>query len=936
MPANPLIGREDEIDRVEAFLDGVAQGPSALVLSGEAGIGKTSLWETGVDEARRRHVRVLSCRGVEIEASLSFAVLSELLADVLDETAPSLPPPRRHALEVALLLVEPGDYSPDPYAIGLAVLDVLRVLAKEGPLLVAFDDVQWLDPSSAGALQIAFRRLRDDPVGLLTTVRRKPDAPVTLELKGALPEARLASVPVGPLSPGAIHRLLKERLGLELTRPELTRVQEATAGNPFFALELGRELVRTGERPAPGRALRVPEGLHELLGGRLARLPAETVDVLLLVAALSRATVDLVTAAHGDRERVLAALEAAAGEAVVELDDSRIRFLHPLVASICYEQAPPWKRRAVHRALAGVVHDTEECARHLALAAEGPDPAVALALDSAGEEAAARGATAGAGELLELAAELTEDDPPLTGRRRLRAAHFHRLAGDGERAVAILQRLRPSVPNGAERADVLLELALTRRVTSTEMIELCDEALAEVPGDDARASRILAYRSFSRLFQANVRQGLVDARAALQRAEQVGDPTLLAVAIARVGQAEVWGADITPGLVERGVELEERLGLPLEYYQSPRVAFARLLTGSGQLERGHAIFEELQQRAAERGDEGSRGQILWRLSLAEWYMGRWQQAVDHAAAALEIADQTQDAHQRIFMGRIKALIEVDLGLVDSARSAAEEALRLAEERSDEVNVFTCLGVLGRLELVLGDLEAAGARLRDFPARALSLGYNDPTAPFWEDAIEALTVLGELDRARAYLEPYEQHAARVGDPWAVACAARCRGLLSAAAGDVSAAFAAFDTALTELAGRPYPLERGRTLLSLGTVRRQAQQRKAAREALEQALAIFEELGAPLWAEKARAELARISGRAPSSEELTGTERRVAELAAQGRTNKDIAAELYLGLSTVEAHLSHVYRKLGVRRAGLAGRLADAQGLPAKTGGDAAQT
>ena len=197
----------------------------------------------------------------------------------------------------------------------------------------------------------------------------------------------------------------------------------------------------------------MPESLHELLGGRLARLPAETVDVVLHAAALARPTVELVAAAHGDRERVLEALDAAVREGVVELDDSRMRFAHPLLASICYEQAPLWKRRAVHRALAGAVTEVEERARHLALAADGPDAAVASELDAAAEQAAARGATAAAAELSELAAELTPADPALARQRRLRAASFHRLAGDGERAAAMLEQLLPEVPSGVERAE---------------------------------------------------------------------------------------------------------------------------------------------------------------------------------------------------------------------------------------------------------------------------------------------------------------------------------------------------------------------------------------------------------------------------------------------------------------------------------------------------
>jgi DNA-binding CsgD family transcriptional regulator len=921
MSERSVIGREQERASIREFLASVAEGPRALVLSGEPGIGKTVLWEEGVGQAERRLTRVLVHRGIEAEAPLSFAGLSDLLAPVLEDVAPSLPSPRRHALEVALWLADPGERPPEQGAIGLAVLDVLRALASDAPVVVALDDLQWLDAASAGVLQIALRRLRDEPVGLLATLRSGAELAAPLELERTFQADRFEQLTVGPLTLAELHRLLKERLGLELTRPELGRLVEVTAGNPFFAIELGRELVRTNTRPAPGRALRVPEGLHELLGGRLARLPAETVDVLLQVAALARPNVDLVAAAYGDRGRVIAALEAASQEGVVELDDSRIRFSHALLASICLEQAPLWKRRAVHRALAGSVVDVEERARHLALAAEGPDAAVAAELDAAAEQAAVRGATAAAAELSELAAELTPEDAPQGRRRRLAAAHFHRLAGDFARAAAILDRLREHVPGGAERADVLFERALTRTTSPQTMIELCGEALSEASDDDARSARILAYQSFIRLFQTDVHGGLEDARAALAKAERADDPALIAVAIARVGHAETWAGLNTPGLVERGAEMEERLGLALEYYESPRVAFARILTALGGIEQGRAILEELVARAAARGDEPSRGQLLWRLSLLEWYAGNLRLALEHADVAFEIAEQNRDLHQRAFQGRIKALVEADLGLVDEARSSAESGLAYAQQIADEVNVTTCLGALGRLELALGNFDGAAGYLRDLPERLLTGGFNEPTSPIWADAIDVLVTVGELDRARAYLVAHEEHARRFGSRWAVAGAERCRGLLAAREGDLPAAVAAYERSLDELAGMPHPLERGRTLLCLGAVRRQAQERKAARDALDQALAIFDELGARLWAAKAQAELARISGRrAPSSEELTGTEQRVAELAAQGRSNKEIAAELYMGVSTVEAHLSRVYRKLDVRRAGLAARLA----------------
>jgi DNA-binding CsgD family transcriptional regulator len=934
--AGTVIGRDAELDFVHALVDQVVGGPAGLVLSGDPGIGKTILWHAGVEDARRRFERVLTCRGVEAEASLSFAGLSDLLGDVLEEAAPSLVAPRRRALEVALRLAEPGEGPPDPLAIGLAVHDLLQALAMQGPMLVAIDDVQWLDPASAGVLEVALRRLRKDPIGLLVTVRRAAAMPVPLGLDRSVPEQRLKLLSVGPLSLGALHHLFSHRLGLKLTRSELAQVQEASGGNPFFALELGRELARTRARPAAGRSLRVPESLRELLGGRLAQLPAEIADVLLQVSALARPTVELVATAHGDLGRVREAISAAAEDEIVELDESRVRFAHPLLGSICYERAPVWKRRAVHRALAAAVTDTEERARHLALAAEGPDAAVASELDRAAEHAASRGATAAAAELCEMAAALTADDHALSRCRRLRAAHYHRFAGDGQRAAALLEELLRELPSGVERADVLFELFSTRRGDLVRA-ELFEDAVAEAAGDDARSARILALQSGFHLWNTDARAALVAARSALEKAERSDDPRLVAEVIARVGTVEAYAWEISPGLLERGAEMEERLGLELDYDESPRYSLARLLMRLGEIERSRGILEELERKAAARGDESTRVMILWPLSMLEWLAGRWPLALEHARAAYELGEQGQHVHGRAWVARMKALLEAELGLVEQARISAEEGLAFTRATPNEFSQVAALGVLGRLELELGNLEAAAGHLRDLPGRLLAGGMNDPTAPVWADAIETLITVGELEQACSYLESYELHSNRIPGAFSRAGASRCRGLFAAAEGDLDGGLRTLEHALAEPERFTYPLERGRSLLCLGTLRRQALQKKVSRDALEQALAIFEGLGARLWAEKTRAELGRISGRRASGDELTETETRVATLAAEGLSNKQIASVLFMGVSTVESHLSHVYRKLGVRsRAGLATRLAIALDGGAKPVGEATQS
>jgi DNA-binding CsgD family transcriptional regulator len=292
--------------------------------------------------------------------------------------------------------------------------------------------------------------------------------------------------------------------------------------------------------------------------------------------------------------------------------------------------------------------------------------------------------------------------------------------------------------------------------------------------------------------------------------------------------------------------------------------------------------------------------------------------------ALELAEQTGEVQYAAMACSYTASVQADAGLVEQARATAQRGLACAEQMRDEVYSVLNLAALGAVEFALGNLDEAGRTLRELPSRLLATGHRQPgPVDVWQNTIETLIALGDLDQARAYLTQYEALAA-LASRRARGSAARCGGLMAAAEGDAAAAFAAFDRSLAELGTVQYPLERARTLLALGSVHRQAKHKRLARDALDHALAIFEELGAPLWAEKARAELRRISGRRPASDELSETEERVAALAAQGRSNRQIAAELYVSVRTVEGHLSHAYRKTGVRsRAQLTRRLMSAE-------------
>jgi DNA-binding CsgD family transcriptional regulator len=439
-------------------------------------------------------------------------------------------------------------------------------------------------------------------------------------------------------------------------------------------------------------------------------------------------------------------------------------------------------------------------------------------------------------------------------------------------------------------------------------IALCDEARSEAGTDDIRLTRILGVRSLYGLIGLDIRQGISDAREALAGAERIGDPRLIATMIARVGHAESYAADPTPGLLERGVEIEGRLETGLGAIDSPRFILARRLLLCGEVGRADTALRSWRPMRAREATTitrtsssgtapGPSGPLAAFVSRSSSPTGR-KSSADRSRCGMNAPGWAASGRwwRRTW---------------DWPKRPGRQGIARAQELSLAQYDAFCRSTLGRVELVAGNLEAAGVHLRDLPDQLFAAGLNDPALPLWADTFETLVGLGELERARGYVRRHEQTAQAIGNPWAAAVGARCRGLISAAEGGWPAAFSALEQALANLDGLELPLERARTLLCLDATRRRAHQKRAAREVLEQAVATFEETAVLPWADKARAELARIAGRGPYSTGLAETEHRVAELAAAGRSNKEIAVELFIGPSTVEAHLSRAYRKLGIR-------------------------
>jgi DNA-binding CsgD family transcriptional regulator len=917
--SNAIVGREAELRRVEELVGAVADGPAGLLIEGEIGIGKTTMWKQGLRAAGSRSLRVLACRPIQSETRLAYAALGDLLAEVPDATLATLPRPQRHAVEVALLRAEPEGQEPLPRAVALGVLGMLGALARERPTLVAVDDVQWLDQASERALAFALRRLSDERVGVLVALRADTMAGVPLGLDHALPEGRLDRLRLGPLGGEALARLLAARLGGALPRWALARLQRAAAGNPLVALEVGRALLEHGGEAGD---LPIPASLQGLVGDRLALLPAPAREAARVAAALSRPTPALLGLVMGG-SRAEAAVEEAVRAGVVELDGGQLRFTHPLLASVAYAQTPPSERRELHGRLAGVLDDPEERARHLALATEEPDAAVAAALDEAARRAWARSAPDEAAELSEQAFRLTPaGDREQARRRGVEAAERHYEAGRTEHARALLEEVLAAAEPGRARAQVLARLGWVRsqREGFHAGAEVFAAALAEA-GDDP-ALRVEVEEGLAWCLHSTTGVDAADrhARTALELAEALGEPSVLAGALSHVAFLDTLRGD---GIAMASIERALRLGRPPGWSQilgRPDWIHTMLLQWAGRHGAARQRLEALHRDAVDRGDEHDLPFVLFSLARAELLGGDWQAARRHAAACRDSTLQSGLAGERPFALTIEALVEAHLGLAAPARAKIDEGLQLVRRLGVRPAGMELLAVRGFLELSLGEAARADETLSRLAEEVELTGLREPGLfRFHGDAVEAKVAAGRHDQARALLDRLDGRVARLGRPWEEMVACRGHALLAAALGERGAAQAALRRALEVHEQLEEPFERARTLLVLGSVQRRDRQKRAARESLRAALATFDRLGAALWSARAQAELARVPGGTPAAG-LTPTEQRVAELIAAGRTYREAADALFISPKTVQWNLSKIYRKLGVRsRAELAARL-----------------
>lgn len=903
-----------ESHEVTEFLTRASKAPCALVIEGAAGIGKSTFWLAAVQQARDHGFRVLSARPTSAATVSAYAVVADLLTGVDPTTWANLPKPQRLAIDRVMVRATDDAVAADPRAIAAAFLAVIEQVADREELILAIDDLQWVDPSSASVIGFAARRM-SQPVGIVAAVRTEQHKNPGTWLQLYRPDA-LHRIEIRPMSLGKLHRVVSERLGRSFTRPTMVRIHQISGGNPFYAIELARAIDDEAVRPG----MQFPVTLAELVRVRLDGLDSATQDLLLAAACLGEPTTELLaTAIAADSNDADTLIEQAEKAAILVLDGHRVRFSHPLLSSGVYTSAAPARRQDMHRRLADIVTEPESRARHLALAATRGDPVTLESLDAAAETARIRGAPIAAAELLDLAIGLGGDTPQ---RRILSAAH-HFNAGGASTARAMLTQIIDDPVPGPLRAQALNLLGMMSQVEDSLLdgADYLERALADVEDDVELRIQVLVSLAW-----VQVRLGRLDASAhsirdAVEHAESLGQSGLLSRAL---GMRATVHMLIGKGLDESGRRRALVLDDPRAAVPSvlrPTFHSAMVLAWAGHCDDAHDQFAAVRQRCVDEGDESDLVFVSFHSVLNEIWRADFSQAALIAEDTFERAQPLGGALQLSAALTARAIVAAYGGRVNDARRDISEAIKPIRRSGSQLLTGSALAVQGFLEVSLGNHQAAIDALEPLLRRVMAAPEATEifVAGFLPDAAESLIQLGRLSEAEPLIEALEGNGRRLDRPWMLAAGGRCRAMSLAARDDLKAATAAVEAAMVQHDRLPMPFERARTQLLLGQLQRRRRMKSAASSTLRSVQQTFDELGTPLWAARAGAELAPANTDPRSTGDLNAAERRVAELAASGMTNREVAATLHISPKTVEVNLSRVYHKLSIRSRAELGRL-----------------
>jgi DNA-binding NarL/FixJ family response regulator len=887
-PWPAVVGRDAELERVHAFVAGVSSGPRALVIRGEPGIGKTTLWHAALERCRRAGFTILSARPGEEEMPLALGGL----IDLFERVAPD---------------VRAWREEPDAFSRARAVLESLRRVAERAPSVVAIDDVQWLDEGTAHALRYALRRLESLPVGVLATAR--PGGHDPLRLSSALESGRIDTIPLGPLGLDALRRVVAAVVS-SISRPALRRIHEVSGGNPLYAIELARGLEGEDRSGGPGEPLALPDSLQAAIARRLEAVPAELIPLLEAVSALGVGALGALREVMGDAD-VEGQLAQAERHGLLVLDeDLQARFSHPLIGSAVYGRIGPLPRRALHRRLADLAMDPDVRARHLAMSTDDPDRDAAALLEAAADRAHDRGSSDLAAEFAGHSLRLTPLDDPEAARRRALAEIVHlAAAGEASRARALAERLVARTPPGPARAEVLVQWFRVGNDDLAEGDDLLARAVKEAGEDDRLRGRVLDILGWLRgAYRGDLRSGIECAREAVTLATRVGDPDLELLASGHLGHLAALAGAPMPELMDRALALSERVGPP-RLGGGPRAWRAKQLLWSGDIGTARSLFRGA--LTAGEGNELERPHRLYDLALLECAAGNLAEAEDLVRKGVEAALDAEDPDAEWWLCYPLALVQSWLGRSDDARATAARLIEWGDRRGGLPGTARARSVLGIL--ALSEDDAAGAA-RELSAGTDALdrwGLGHPGAlPVLPDAVEALARSGDLPAAASLQGRLEEQAAALDQPWTWAAVERCRGVLSLAAGEPDAAVARLESSAAAFDSLGFRPDAARAVLGRGRALLRSGRRTAAADALADARGRFEAMGAALWEARAAEELERAApGRTTGT--LTSTERRVASLVGRGMKNREIAAALFMGVATVEAHLTRIYRKLDIR-------------------------